>query len=396
MIKSIHIPTLKEGKIKNKRVIVRVDFDISIRGHTIADDTRLQNTLPTLKMLLQNHNRLILISKLNRPVKRDKEHSLYLVAQRLQQYLPKYQIKLINDFLTENPETFHNQKPNDILLLENIRFYPEEKKNDPEFAKKLSLLGDVFVLDAFAMAHREEASVVGIPKFLPSFAGLLFEKEITAITHCLTEAKHPIITLIGGAKTSTKLPLLYKLTEIADYLILGGGIANTFLRYQGFNLGKSLIEDNQDDEIHKILLHAKKQNTRIILPRDFICASQETDNRGDVFPINHIPPDDKAVDIGPETQASMGVTIASARTIIWNGPFGYIENQAFSRGTDFLYYAIAANDHAYSLIGGGDTLAAIAKKEYLSKISHISTGGGAMLEFIEKGTLPGIEALQKK
>lgn len=394
----IHIPTMTEAHLHNKRIIVRVDFDIALNAHKeVVNDTRLQKTLPTLTYLLKEHNKLILISKLGRPQGRDETLSLKPVAHDLAKYFPSYEIVLVEDFLSEKgKEQLAHQTEKQIILLENIRFYPEEKANDASFAKELASLGEAFVMDAFAMAHRKEASVVGIPHYLPSYAGLLFAEEVKAIESVLQNPKKPVVALIGGAKTSTKLPLLYKLAEIADYLLLGGGIANTFLQGQGFAMGKSLVEEGQEAEIHKILAHAKRQQTEIVLPRDFLCALSEHDKHGELYPVNHIPHAAKALDIGPETQALFGNLIAKAQTIIWNGPFGYTENPAFARGSDFLYYAITQNTHAYSLVGGGDTLAALSKKEYLDHITHISTGGGAMLEFIEKGTLPGIEALQRK
>ncbi len=395
MITQFNIKTIQDADIQNQKVLVRVDFDVSLGlNHQIADDTRMQQSLPTIKYLLERHNKLILVSKLGRPKERDPKFSLQIVRDKLATYVPDYNIMLVNDFLTDT-DVFAKQTEKDILLLENIRFYPEEKKNDPEFAKKLASLAQVYVLDAFAMAHRSESSVVGIEKYLPSYAGLLLEKEINAISQAMNNPKKPVIAIIGGAKISTKLPLLFKLTEMADYLLLGGGIANTFLAAQGIQIGKSLVEPGQEDAVKQIMQHAISKQTTILLPQDVICATDNTATSGTELGIKNIPADKAVFDIGPETQAIFGKVINQANTIIWNGPVGYTENPAFTRGTDFLYYAIAENDHAYSLVGGGDTLASISKKEYLDKISHISTGGGAMLEFIEKGTLPGIEALKE-
>lgn len=396
MIEKFNVKTIADTQITNTTVLVRVDFDISLTpNHEIADDTRMTHTLPTIQYLLKNNNKLILVSKLNRPKTRDPEHSLKIVAERLQMYLQDYKITLVDDFLSEaGKQQLTSQGDKEIMLLENIRFYPQEKINDLQFSKNLASLAKVFVMDAFAMAHRSEASVVGVAQFLPHFAGLLMETEINAIIKVMDNPAHPVVAIIGGAKTSDKLPLLYKLSEITDYLLLGGGIANTFLKAEGFILGKSLVEERQEEEIKKILDHAKSKGTTIILPRDAICASQPLATETQQVAINHIPEEIGMFDIGPETQALFGNIISKASTIIWNGPVGYTENPNFARGTEFLYYAITQNDRAYSLVGGGDTLAAINKKEYLDKITHISTGGGAMLELIEKGTLPGIEALQ--
>jgi len=332
---------------------------------------------------------------LGEPKERDEKFSLKPVAERLQTYFPDKKVVLIRDFLSEEgKQQIANQTTDQILLLENIRFYPEEKSNDPVFAKQLADLADIYVDDAFGVCHRENTSVVGVAKLLPAYAGLLLEKEIEAIGNIIKNPKKPVVAISGGAKTSTKLPLLYKLTEVADYLLLGGGIANTFLITQGISIGKSIAEPEQKEEVQKILAHAKEKNTQILLLRDAIVATDANATRGNETSINTIPTDQAIFDIGPETQAIWGLIIDEANTIVWNGPVGYMENPAFSRGTDFLYYAITQNDHAFSVVGGGDTLAAITKKEYLDKITHVSTGGGAMLEFIEKGTLPGIEALR--
>jgi phosphoglycerate kinase len=385
---------IDEAEITNKRVVMRVDFNVSLKpDHSIADDARIKQTIPTIEFLLKSHNRLILLAHLGEPTGRDEKYSLQPVVERLKTYLPSYEITLVNDFPTQQ-DLFANQKENQILLLENIRFYPGEQTNDPEFSKQLAALGDVYVNDAFAVSHRKSASVVGLPALLPSYGGLLLKKEITMIGKAIKDPKKPVVAIIGGAKISTKLPLLYRLTEIADYLLLGGGIANTFLLRKGLSMGKSLVESGQEENVDKILQHAEEKHTHIVLPSDAIVAAGETDTYGEEVSMSSIPHDKAIFDIGPQTQAVFGKWIDEACTIVWNGPVGKIENTAFRRGTDFLYYAITQNEHALSVVGGGDTLAAINKKEYLEKITHISTGGGAMLEFIENGTLPGIAALE--
>jgi phosphoglycerate kinase len=398
MEKQFNIKTITDEEIKDKRILVRVDYNVSLTETSqIADDTRITQTLPTLHKLLEGNNKLILVAHLGQPKERDPKFSLHPVVERLQTYLPDKKILLVNDFLSEEGrQQVAQQTPDQILMLENIRFYPGEKTNDPEFAQQLASLVDIYVDDAFGVCHRPDASVVGVAKLLPSYAGLLLEKEITAIGKIVQNPKKPFVAIIGGAKTSTKLPLLYKLTEIADYLLLGGGIANTFLLTQGLQIGKSIAEPDQKDEVQKIINHAKEKNTQIVLIKDAICAIEPTALSGNEYMIGNIPTDQAIFDIGPETQAIWGHIIDEANTIVWNGPVGYMENPAFNRGTDFLYYAITQNDHAFSVVGGGDTLVAITKKEYLEKITHISTGGGAMLEFIEKGTLPGIEALRQQ
>lgn len=393
------ISYIDEEDISNKRILLRADFDVALDAHNaIADDFRIRQRIPTLEYLLNKKNRIICVSKLGRPKERESRLSMKIVAQRLAHYLPQVTFHLIDDFLTESPETFANQKSNEILVLENIRFYPEEKQNDKEFAKKLASLSDIYVNDAFAMCHRTEASVVGIPKLLSSYAGLQLKKEIQMITKVISKPKKPMVVIIGGAKISTKIAVISRLIEIADYVILGGGLANVFFRAQRYLIGSSICEYEMTLKARQLLYLAEQKKTKIILPVDVLIGDpKDTEKRGDVVKIkdNTIPKNKAILDIGPETKALYGSIIARANTIIWNGPVGLFENPAYRQGTDFIYYAIAHNPEAVSVVGGGDTLSAISKKEYLKTITHISTGGGAMLEFIEKGTLPGIEALKR-
>ncbi len=391
------IPTIDKSNIQNKKVLLRVDFDVSLNPDlTIADDARIRQNLPTIKYLLKNHNKLICVAKLDRPKGRDPKLSLQVAVDRLKTYLPNYIITLVDDFLTTDKKTFEKQKEKEILVLENIRFYPQEKENDQEFVKKLASLADIYVNDAFAMCHRKEASIIGVPLYIPSFAGLLLKKEIETISETIRHPKKPFVVIVGGAKISTKLPFIQKLTALADYVLLGGGLADNFLKAKGYEIGKSIVEEDELEETKKLLALSNQEKTRIVIPSDVIVeASDNRGNGGEVRKIDQVGKNDVILDIGPQTQANFGTIIARAKTIIWNGPVGYFENQSFRRGTDFIYYSITQNTNVVSIVGGGDTLAAISKKEYLEKITHISTGGGAMLEFIENGTLPGIEALKK-
>lgn len=399
MIKNgFNIKTIEDEKIIGKKIIVRVDYNVTLTDKlTIADDARIRQSLPTINYLLKNQNKLILLSHLDRPEKRDPKYSLKIVQKYLQTFFPNHKVKLIDDFLNEEDQKqITSQKDNEILIFENIRFYKKEKANDAGFAQKLASFAQIYVNDAFGVSHRNDTSVVGISKFLPAYAGLLLKKEIEMISGILKKPKKPFVAIIGGAKISNKINLLSKLLDLADYLLIGGGLANTFLCAQGLEIGKSFCEYDEVEEAKKLLFLAAAKNTAVILPKDVVISdSKNTENSGQVKKINEISKMGLILDIGPETQAAFGAIINKAKTIVWNGPMGYFENPAFKRGTDFLYYAITHNQEAVSIVGGGETLAAISKKEYLDKISHISTGGGAMLEFIEKGTLPGIEVLKK-
>lgn len=391
------ITYIDEVKIEHKRILLRADFDVSLNENfSIADDVRLKDQLPTITYLFEHHNKIICVAKLGRPQGRDMHLSLSGVVKRLQEYLPQAKVRLIDDFLTEPKKTFEEQTEQEIFVLENIRFYPGEKANDPAFAKKLADLADVYVNNGFAISHRKEASVVGVPALLPSFGGLLLKKEIEIISRAIREPQKPFVVILGGAKITDKIGLVHRLIEIADYVLIGGGLANTFLCSKGLDLGKSFCEPSLVEKARELLFFAAEKHTAVLLPTDVVVGDpSDPDKHSEVYAIQEVPPHSAVYDIGPETTAKFGNAISKAHTIIWNGPVGLFENPHFRRGTDFIYYSIAHNDHATSIVGGGDTIAAISDKEYLNKITHISTGGGAMLEFIEKGTLPGIEVLKQ-
>jgi phosphoglycerate kinase len=391
------ITYIDEVNLTNKRILLRVDYNVSMSDDhlSISDDARITQSLPTIKQLLPN-NKLIIVSHLDRPKGRDPKLSLKIVVDRIKEYLPDTKITLIDDFLTTDKAVFTAQQNGEILVLENIRYYPEESKDDPKFSKALADLGDVYVNDAFAVSHRAAASVVGVPALLPAYGGLLLKKEVETIGKAIKNPKKPLVTIIGGAKISTKITLIGKLIEIADYVLLGGGLANAFFKAQGYSIGKSICEYEMVEKARQLLFLAAQKNTAIVLPTDVLVGDpKDKEKGGQVQKLDGIPEDMSILDIGPETKAKFGTIIAKAKTIIWNGPVGLFENPHYRQGTDFIYYAITENPDAVSIVGGGDTLAAISKKEYLDKITHISTGGGAMLEFIELGTLPGIEALKK-
>jgi phosphoglycerate kinase len=391
---------IDKAHIKHKRVLLRVDFNVSMKENKITDDERVKKTLPTIQKLLKDENKIILISHLGRPKGWDEKLKLRPVANDLQKYLPHTKITMIDDFTSSGAKKlFEEQKEGEILFLENIRFFEGETKpkssEGQNLAHNLANLADIYVNDAFGVSHRECVSITELPKLLPHFGGLLMEREVETIGHALRHPQHPFAAIIGGAKISTKLKLLYRLTEIADFLILGGGLANTLLLALNYPVGKSLSEKDCLDEVKKIVRHAKEKGTKILLPRDVVVGKMDDEKSGGVVKlISEVDKNDVILDIGPEAQADYAKAILSSKALIWNGPVGYIENPEYARGTDFLYYTISQNPKLLSIVGGGDTLAAISKKEYLDTITHISTGGGAMLEFIENGTLPGIEALK--
>lgn len=380
---------IDEVDISNKNVLLRVDFNVSLNpNHTIADDARIRQSLPTIKLLLKNGNRIIVVSHLGRPKGVDTKYSLSVVVDKLKEYFPDEKIGLYDSI--EKIRTAHEK----FIVMENIRFFPKEKDFSTIFARELSSLADVYVNDAFGVCHRSDTSVIGPPKFIPSYGGLLLKRELEMISRVTGKPEKPIVAIIGGAKVSTKIGLINKLVKMVDYLVIGGGLANTFLCAQGKDIGQSFCEYEAVQQARKILSTAKGGRAEMILPVDAAVAENKDDKSYELLKVEHIPKNKSIFDNGPESSARIAHLIALAKTIIWNGPVGYFENPSFRRGTDFIYYSITQNTEALSIVGGGDTLAAISKKEYLDKITHISTGGGAMLEYIEKGTLPGIEALK--
>lgn len=375
--------------LSHKTILLRVDFNVSLKqNHSIADDTRIQLALPTIKLLLKQQNKLIIVSHLGEPKQRDMVFSLKRVAKDLAHYLPSYSIHLVSDFIKDD-SVIRGQKQHEIVLLENIRFFPGEIQNDPIFARQLANLAEIYVNDAFGVSHRKHASVYGITQYLPSYAGLLMEKEITSLNKLLHNPARPFVAIIGGSKISTKIKLLRKLLSLADSLLIGGAMANTFLLAQQYKVGESLVEKDEVSIAQDLIKQARQVGKSLILPVDAIVQ----DHPDHETSVKQVKQHDCIMDIGSETQAMFGKQISLAKTVVWNGPVGKFEETNFARGTEFVYYAISLNTSAYTVIGGGDTLAAVTKKEYLENISHISSGGGAMLEYIENGTLPGIEAL---
>lgn len=388
--------TVKDINLKNKKVLLRVDYNISLlSGLRIGDDTRIRQTLPTIEFLLRQGCTLYLVSHLGRPEGRiKKEFSLRPVAEHLATLLKRRVLFFGENLLSdEGYKKLQGIRKGAVVLLENIRFYPGEEANDPGFSRRLASLADVFVNDAFGVDHRAHASTVGVTAHLPSVAGFLLQKEVDMISRAMEKPKRPLVAVIGGAKAETKITLIDRLLEKADTLIIGGGVANTFLKAWGYEVGKSLVDYEMVELAKKLYWKAARSRTRMLLPTDVVLGILSKNKSGGIVRSGQIPANMQALDIGPQTQAEFGAEIARAKTIIWNGPMGVYENSKFATGTDFIYHAIAENKNSLSVIGGGDTLAALKEEDFLKTIDHVSTGGGAMLEFIEQGSLPGIDAL---
>lgn len=382
---------LSQTPIQNKRVLLRVDYNVSLTpAHTISDDERIKQSLPTIKELLKGNNLLVIVTHLGRPEGIDKKFSLTPVKEKLQEYMPNCTVTLVEDF-TKDTEPFKKQTANQILLLENIRFFKEEKQNSPAFSQQLANLADVYVNDAFSVDHRAAASTVGVTEHLPSFAGLALEEEMTYLTKILKTPQTPFVAITGGGKISTKLTLLENLLNKVDTLIIGGGIANTLIKAQGHEIGQSICEDDLLPQARELISRYK---TQLLLPTDVTVLTP--DNTPQIRQIKAIEPTDSIRDIGPQTIETFSKMITTAKTILWNGPVGNFENTPFEKGTDAIYKAVTDNTSALSIVGGGDTIAALSKHpDFHQKISHISTGGGAMLSFLQDGSLPGIDALEK-
>ena len=392
------IRDIPEPELKGKRVLVRVDFNVPVdENRHITDDTRIVESLPTIKYLKERGAKVILVSHLGRPEgKFVEELKMDPVARRLEELLGEKVYK-VDDCIGEEVEKAIVQlQEGEVLLLENIRFYPQEEANDEEFARALARLADIYVNDAFGTAHRAHASTAGVAKFLPAYAGFLMEKELEALGEKLNNPVRPFLAILGGAKVSTKIGVIRKLLEKVDALLLGGGMTYTFVKALGYEVGNSIVEDSMIEEASDILRIARERGVRLELPEDFVVAREAKEGvETKIVKWNQIPPDMAGFDIGPETIEKFGRYIQEARTIFWNGPVGVFEVEPFSRGTMAIARKIAESG-AISVVGGGDTIAAIKKAGVEDKITHISTGGGASLEFLEGRALPGVEALQDK
>ncbi|MFA5094678.1 MAG: phosphoglycerate kinase [Candidatus Omnitrophota bacterium] len=389
--------TIKDLDLNGKRVIMRVDFNVPLDGNLkITDDTRIRATVPTIKYALDKGARLILMSHLGRPDgKAVAKYSLVPCAQRLGEILGK-QVKMAKDCIGPEVKAMADAlKPGECLLLENLRFHAEEEANDAGFAKELASLGDVYVNDAFGTAHRAHASTEGVTKYLRSAAGFLLEKEIEYLEGKVGNPAKPFITILGGAKVSDKIGVIENLLNKVDAILIGGGMAYTFYAAQGKQIGASKVEKDKIDVAKSLLENAKKAGVNVVLPVDNVIADKFDANADSKLVGDQIPDGWMGLDVGPKTVEAFKAVLKDAKTIVWNGPLGVFEMDKFSKGTEEVAKYIATLK-AISIIGGGDTAAAIAKFKLEDKMTHISTGGGASLEYLEGKVLPGIKALTDK
>ncbi|HHT10944.1 MAG TPA: phosphoglycerate kinase [Candidatus Atribacteria bacterium] len=392
------IRDIPKDQLKGKKVLVRVDFNVPLNEkREVTDDTRIVMSLPTIRFLLEQGARVILVSHLGRPKGGPKDElKMNPVALKLEQILG-YKVQKADDCIGESVAQMANKlKDGEVLLLENVRFYPQEEANDHEFARSLASLADIYVNDAFGTAHRAHASTAGVAAFLPAYAGFLMEKELESLGEKLNHPVRPFLAILGGAKVSSKIGVIQKLIEKVDVLLIGGGMSYTFIKALGYEVGTSLLEESMIEEAKKIMDMAKEKKVNFILPDDFIVAAEGKEGvPTQVVAWNQIPANMGGFDIGPKTIEKFGQAIMKAKTIFWNGPVGLFEVKSFSTGTVEIAKKVAQSG-AVSVVGGGDTIAAINQAGVANAITHISTGGGASLEFVEGRKLPGVEVLQSK
>ncbi len=379
------IKSIKKRKnLKNKKVLVRLDLNVPISNFKVSEDFKIKASLDTINYLLKQKAKVIIISHLGRPEKVDKNYSLTIVKKRLKELLGE-DIILFDSILEIKKHKWGKEK---IIMLENLRFFKEEKQNSASFAKKLASIADIYVNDALAVSHRSHASVDKIKNYLPSYAGLLLEKEINSFSQVLNPKK-PLVLIMGGVKISTKMPLLLNLEKKADFVLLGGGLANTFFHYQGLEIGQSVYEKKARKEISIL-----KNNKKIILPDDLLVKTRT--NQVALRKINEVRKTDKIFDIGPKTIINYCNILKKAKTVIWNGPMGKFEEKSFRYGTLTLAISLASHGHSsFSLVGGGETIKALKMTKMENYINWVSTGGGAMLSFLGKEKMPGLTNLVK-
>jgi phosphoglycerate kinase len=390
--------SVKDIDVKGKRVFCRVDFNVPMKDGQVTDETRIRAALPTIQYLSEQGAKVILASHLGRPKGQAVEElRLTPVAKRLSELLGK-DVKKTDEAYGDAVKTeIGTMNDGDVLLLENVRFYPGEEKNDADLAKSFAELADVYVNDAFGAAHRAHASTEGIAHHLPAVSGLLMEKELDVLGKALSNPERPFTAIIGGAKVKDKIGVIENLLEKVDNLIIGGGLAYTFVKAQGHEVGKSLLEEDKIDLANSFIAKAKEKGVNFYMPVDVIVADDFSEQANTkVVSIEEIPADWEALDIGPKTAEIYQDVIKNSKLVIWNGPMGVFELETFAKGTKAVAQALADATDTYSVIGGGDSAAAVEKFNLADKMSHISTGGGASLEFMEGKALPGVVALNDK
>jgi phosphoglycerate kinase len=386
-----------EAKLNNKKVLLRLDLNVPLKGETITDTTRIDKILPTIKFLLENNTKIIILSHVGRPKgKIVNELSLKPICESLKNKLNE-NVKLITKNLKEiNSEYLFGDTSEKIIMLENLRFYKEEEENNKDFAKHLSSLADIYVNDAFSCSHRAHASIFEITKFLPSYAGLQLQLEINALTKLTLKIKKPITCIIGGSKISTKINIIKNLIPKFDNIVIIGGMANNILKFKGYNIGKSVQEDNCNEIIEEIFHLAKKESCKIFYPED-VTVEKNLNGYGKIKNLDNVSDDDLILDIGPKTIKIIQDLIEKSKTILWNGPAGYFENPNFAKGSFAIAKKIIEKNKTnslYSVAGGGDTVALLNNLNAINSFNFVSTAGGAFLEYLEGKELPGIKALK--
>ena len=387
--------TLKDYDFKGKKVLVRVDFNVPLEDGEVTDTNRIEAALPTIKYLIEEKAKVILMSHLGRPKGEVKdEFKLDPVGKELANLLNKKVVKVDDCIGEEVKKAIGKLENGDVLLLENTRFYKGEKDNDPEFSRKLAENADIFVLDAFGAAHRAHASTVGVTQYLPSAAGFLLMRELNALGDVMDNPESPFVAIMGGAKISGKISVIENLLDKVDYILTGGGIANTFLKAQGYEVGESLVEDDKLETARDLINKAKEKNVILLLPKDVIIADKfDKDANSKEVSVDAIPADWQILDSGgTETLKEYTTIIKKAKTVIWNGPIGVFEFDKFAHGTNAIAEALAEIE-AKTVIGGGESAAAVKKAGLIDKMTHVSTGGGASLRFFEGKPLPAVEAI---